>query len=150
MTSIERAAMPFLVRAIAGFMFFFAGADKLFGTGLSAYTASVVQAFDLPSIPTTLIYAVAAVTGVLEAVLGALLLLGVWTRPAARTLGAMVLITSLGYGVSGLMHPMGPTAMNNAVVNLYILPRAALLIVLLLLPAEDDVFTLGTLIGGGR
>ena len=145
--AIERASMPFLVRAIAGFMFLFAGADKLLGTGLGAYTGGLVQAFALPSIPPSLIYAVAGMTAVLEVGLGALLLLGLWTRPAARALGAMVVITAIGYGVSGLMHPMGPTAMDNAVVNTYILPRAALLIVILLLPAEDDVLSLRTLIG---
>ena len=44
--------------------------------------------------------------------------------------------------MSGLLHPMGATAMGSATVNTFILPRAALIIAVLLLPAEDDLLSL--------
>ncbi len=74
----------------------------------------------------------------MELALGALVLVGLWTRPALRALAALVVLIAAGYGVSGLLHPIGATAMNITVVNTFILPRAALLIVTLMLPAEHD------------
>jgi hypothetical protein len=40
------------------------------------------------------------------------------------------------------------TAMNIMVVNSYILPRAALIIVNLFLPAEDDLLSVDALLSG--
>jgi hypothetical protein len=123
--TLERAAAVFLVRSMLGFVYLFAGIQRLpNGTP-----------FD---------YAVA----VLEVGLGGLLLVGFWTRPALRCLAVLIVGITLYYGIDGLRNPMGVTAMNVMVVNFYILPRAALIIANLFLPAEDDLLSVDALIDG--
>ena len=60
----------------------------------------------------------------------------------APDFAALIVLITAGYGVSGLLHPMGATAMGSVTVNTFILPRAALIIAALLLPAEDDLLSL--------
>ena len=89
-------------------------------------------------------YAVAA----LEIGLGGLVLAGLWARPALRCLALLIVGITVWYGIDGLRNPMGVTAMNIMVVNFYILPRAALIIVNLFLPAEDDLLSVDALVDG--
>jgi hypothetical protein len=123
--TLEWAAAIFLVRSMLGFVYLFAGVQRL-PNG---------RPFD---------YAVA----VLEIGLGALVLAGFWTRQALRCLALLIVGITIWYGVHGLLNPMGVTAMNAVVVNFYILPRAALIIVNLLMPAEDDLLSVDALTDG--
>ncbi|MBM3818053.1 MAG: hypothetical protein FJW14_03390 [Acidimicrobiia bacterium] len=123
--TVERAAAIFLVRSMLGFVYLFAGIQRIpNGTP-----------FD---------YAVA----VLEIGLGGLLLAGFWSRRALRCLALLIVGITLYYGIDGLRNPMGVTAMNIMVVNFYILPRAALIIVNLFLPAEDDLLSVDAIVDG--
>lgn len=123
--TVERAAAIVLVRSMLGFVYLFAGIQRLpDGTR-----------FD---------YAVA----VLEIGLGGLVLAGFWSRPALRCLALLIVGITLYYGVEGLRNPMGVTAMDIMVVNFYILPRAALVIVNLFLPAEDDLLSVDAIVDG--
>lgn len=124
--AIEWAAAIFLTRTMLGFVYLFAGVHRLTaGTDLFGYATSAV-----------------------EIVLGALLLVGLWSRVALRCLAVIIVGITVWYGVDGLRDPMGPTAMNITIVNFYILPRAALMIVNLFLPAEDDLLSLDALLDG--
>jgi hypothetical protein len=118
-TPLERAAAVFLTRTMAGFVYLFEGLHAPFGV--------------LPLV---------------HIVLGALVLVGFRTRAALRCLGALIILTAVWYGVDGLRHPMGPTAMNIMVVNFYILPRAALVIITLWLPGEDDLISADAALDG--
>jgi uncharacterized membrane protein YphA (DoxX/SURF4 family) len=151
-TSLERAWALFIPRGIAGFMFLFAGANKVFRIGPLQYADRVGDHSHMTHFfPWTIVTHVAAATGFVELVLGAMLLLGVGTRWAARLLGAMMVMVAAGYGLAGLIDPVGGiTAMDIRAVNTYILPRTALLILILMLPEEDDLFTLPSLVGMGR
>lgn len=123
--TLERAAAIVLVRSMLGFVYLFAGIQRLpNGTP-----------FD---------YAVA----VLEIGLGGLLLLGFWARPVLRCLALLIVGITIYYGIDGLRNPMGVTAMNIMVVNFYILPRAALVIANLFLPAEDDLLSVDAIVDG--
>ena len=124
--ALERAAAIFLTRTMLGFVYLFAGVQRLAtGTDLFGYATSAV-----------------------EIVLGGLLLVGLRSRLALRCLAVLIVGVTIWYGVDGLRNPMGATAMNIAVVNFYILPRAALIIVNLFLPAEDDLLSLDALLAG--
>lgn len=127
-TRLERAAAIFLTRTMIGFVYLFAGVHKLLDPG-------DLEVWRL-------------VGAVVEVLLGALVLVGFRSRPALRCLAILIVVITVAYGVDGLLHPMGPTAMDITVVNFYILPRAALVIVTLLLPADDDLLSLDALIDG--
>jgi hypothetical protein len=125
-TPLERAAAIVLTRTMLGFVYFFAGAQRLAaGTDAFGYLTSGVE--------------VAA---------GGLLLLGLWSRPVLRCLAVLIVGVTIYYGVHGLQNPIGATAMNVMIVNFYILPRAALIIVNLFLPAEDDLLSLDAALDG--
>lgn len=142
-TPIERAWAAFVPRAIVGLMFVFAGANKVFTIGPRAYAEMVHEHSHMVQFfPWQVVDHVAFATGFVEIALGALLTIGFKTRWAARLLGGMMVLVAAGYGLAGLVDPVGGvTAMDIRAVNTYILPRAMLLIIVLMLPAEDDLFT---------
>jgi uncharacterized membrane protein YphA (DoxX/SURF4 family) len=147
--ALERSVAIFLTRTTLGFVYFFAGVNKLTEVGVVEFGRRAAALPDLAGIvPQAILMAVGSLTPLVELVLGALVLFGLWTRPALRCLAALIILITLAYGVHGLLHPMGATAMNIAVVNFYILPRAALLIVTLFLPAEDDLLSVDALRDG--
>ncbi len=125
-TTLERATAIFLVRTMLGFVYLFAGVQRLTaGTDLFGDATSAV-----------------------EIVLGVLLLVGLQSRVALRCLAVLIVGITVWYGVDGLRQPMGPTAMNITIVNFYILPRAALIIVNLFLRAEDDLLSIDAIRDG--
>jgi uncharacterized membrane protein YphA (DoxX/SURF4 family) len=142
-TPFERAWASFIARGLVGLMFVFAGAQKVMAIGPAAYASRVAALSHLTFyFPGWAIYATAYVTGFVELLLGAMLVLGVRPRLAARALGGMMVLAAAGYGLAGLIDPVGGvTAMDIRAVNTYILPRAALIILYLMLPAEDDALT---------
>ena len=145
--AVQRACAIFLPRAILGFVYLFAGIHKLTDVGAMEFGQRMVALSDATRfLPGGVVLAVGAVTPFLELTLGLLLLIGLWTRPALRALAALVVFITAAYGVDGLLHPVGATAMSVGVVNTFILPRAALLFVTLLLPAEDDLLSVDALI----
>jgi uncharacterized membrane protein YphA (DoxX/SURF4 family) len=125
-------------RTILGFVYFFAGVHKIVNVGPLAYGQALAMTDGARFLPVALLTAVGTVVPFMEVALGALLLAGLWTRPTLRVLALLVCSIAAGYGVSGLLHPVGATAMDITVVNTFILPRAALVIVTLVLPAEAD------------
>jgi uncharacterized membrane protein YphA (DoxX/SURF4 family) len=141
LTKIERALAILLPRAILGLVYFFAGIHKIVDFGPAAYGQAMAMTDGARFVPAALLTAVGFAVPFLEVGLGALLLLGFRVRVVLRLLAALLVLITLGYGISGLLNPVGATAMNIAVVNTFILPRAALLILLLTLPAEDDLLS---------
>jgi hypothetical protein len=125
MRTVERAAAIFLVRSMLGFVYLFAGVQRLPNGTPFDYTV-----------------------GALEVGLGALVLAGFWTRPALRCLALLIVGITVWYGIDGLRNPTGVTAMNVMVVNFYILPRAALVIANLFLPADDDLLSVDAVMDG--
>ena len=134
----EMAWAVFVPRTILGFVYLFAGIHKIVNIGPLAYGQGMAMSDGARFLPPALLAAVGTVVPFMEIALGLLVLIGLWTRPALRALAVLVCAIAAGYGVSGLLHPMGATAMNITVVNTFIMPRAALIIVTLMLPAEAD------------
>jgi uncharacterized membrane protein YphA (DoxX/SURF4 family) len=132
----------FVARTILGFVYFFAGTQKLVNVGPVAYGAAMAASDGARFLPAALLHAAGVAVPFLEIVLGALLLLGLWARPVLRVLAALICAIAAGYGISGLLNPMGATAMNITVVNTFIMPRVALVVVNLLLPADADWLSL--------
>jgi len=144
--ALERAAAIFLTRTTLGFVYFFAGVHTLAEPGVSEFARRMATSQTWQFVPDAILIAVGAMTPFVELGLGTVLLLGLWTRPALRCLAVLIVCVTVAYGVAGLVRPMGPTAMDIRVVNFYILPRAALLIITLFLSADDDLLSLDALL----
>jgi uncharacterized membrane protein YphA (DoxX/SURF4 family) len=145
-TSMERALAIFLPRTTLGFVYVFAGIHTLMDVGPVAYGQAWAMSDGALFLPGSVLTAVGFAVPFVELALGLFVLLGWRSRLALRVLAALIVLISAAYGVSGLLHPMGPTAMGSATVNTFILPRAALLIATLLQPAEDDRLSLDGLV----
>jgi uncharacterized membrane protein YphA (DoxX/SURF4 family) len=143
---LDRAWAVFVPRAILGFLYLFDGIHILTDAGALEFGRKMAASDGAGLLPTALLTAAGVLTPFLDLLLGTLVLLGFWTRPALRALGVLLIGITASYGIHGLWHPIGATAMNVQIVNLYILPRAALVMLVLFLPAEDDVLTLDVLL----
>ena len=148
-TTVERAVARFLTRTMIGFVYLFEGVHTLADAGAVEFGRRLLVVTDLAQVvPPTLLIAIGAITPFVQILLGALLLVGLWTGPALRGAVLLLIAVTVAYGVNGLLRPMGGTAMDIAVVNFYILPRAALVIVTLLMPADDDVLSVDAVLDG--
>jgi uncharacterized membrane protein YphA (DoxX/SURF4 family) len=146
---VERAVALFLTRTMIGFVYLFEGMHTLTDVGAIEFGRRLLEVTDLARVvPASLLIAAGAITPLVQLLLGALLLAGLWTRPALRCAVLLLVVVTAAYGVNGLLRPMGATAMDVAVVNFYILPRAALVIVTLFMPADDDVLSMDAVLDG--
>jgi uncharacterized membrane protein YphA (DoxX/SURF4 family) len=122
-------------------MFVFSGANKAFGLGVAGYGQELAANPYLAAVA-PLAPGIARVAPWVELPLGILLLLGLWTRAAAIALGGIVLLVAGAHSLTGLtVGGFGPTAMWAPFVNAYVLPRAALVVLLLLTPAAADGYS---------
>ena len=114
----------------------------------AAFVARTILGFLILLLPVMAFTALATAIAIMQLVLGVLILIGLWTRPALLVLGGAVLVTAAVYGVSGLIEQQwGPTGMSVAVINNYILPRAGLIILLLLMPDAADRYSIDGVLG---
>lgn len=124
-----------LARAVLGLIFFMAGAYKVLALGPVAH----VQRFFLPYqdtfLPTWSLWAVGFAIPFVELGAGALVFLG-WLRTGAYwALGAVLVLVTFGH----LLHePL-------YAFHEHVIPRLALLLLLLLMPPEADRFSLDEL-----
>jgi uncharacterized membrane protein YphA (DoxX/SURF4 family) len=136
---LDRVAVLFVPRALLGLIYLYAGIHKLTDVGMMEFAHRAATSDFSRFLPTFLIVPAAAVTPVMELVVGVLLCLGLKVRPCLRFLAVLIVCIAAAWGVGGLLHPRGVTAMDIDVVNLYIAPRAVLIVILLLLQRDDDV-----------
>ena len=73
---------------------------------------------------------------VIELLTGALVLIGLWIRPSLFVLGGILVFVSFGHL---LVQP-------STSINPFILPRSALLLIVLVMPAQWDRFSLDGLL----
>jgi uncharacterized membrane protein YphA (DoxX/SURF4 family) len=139
----------FVARTVLGFLILFSGTYKAFQIGALAYGRQIADMTHTAALlPASAFTPLAMTIALLQIVLGVLILIGLWTRAALVVLGGAVLVTAATYGVAGLIeHRWGPTGMSVAIVNNYILPRAGLVIFLLLMPNGADRYSIDGLRG---
>jgi uncharacterized membrane protein YphA (DoxX/SURF4 family) len=133
--SSNRSAGIFFTRALLGIIFFMQGFGKIFQFTVPKVYAMFFMEFEKTILPKWLIWATAYYTSYIELIGGALLLCGLFRKYALYLLGLDLLFVAFGHG---LMEPIWDLS--------HVMPRAALLITLLLLPAELDVWSLDVLV----
>ncbi len=122
-----------IARAILGLIFFMAGVWKVFTLGPVEHARRLfVEPYADTFLPAWSLWATGTVVPLVELVAGALLLLGLWTRPALLALGGVLVLVTFGHLLAEPLHQF----------NTHVIPRTALLLFLLTMPASDDRISL--------
>jgi uncharacterized membrane protein YphA (DoxX/SURF4 family) len=131
----SRAAAILFTRALLGIIFMMQGFGKIF-----TYTVPIVYQkffvdFEKTFLPKWLILGTAYYTSYVELICGFLLIIGFFRKFALLLLGIDLLVVSFGHG---LLEPIWDLQ--------HVIPRAVLLITLLLIPARWDKWNLDHLL----
>ncbi|WBX76458.1 DoxX family membrane protein [Tenacibaculum ovolyticum] len=124
-----------IMRLLLGFIFFFQGFGKIFKFGLE----NVYKNFFLNNysdlLPDFLLLITAYYTSLIELIAGLLLIIGLKTNYALYALASVLVIVTIGHG---LKEPIWDLS--------HVMYRTALLIPLLLLPRNLDIYSIDNLI----
>ncbi len=129
----NRAWALLFARAILGLIFFMAGVWKVFTLGpLEHARRWFIGPYADSFLPDWSLWATGTVIPEVELIAGALLLLGLWIRPALLALGAVLVVVTFGHLVAQPLYEF----------HTHVIPRTALLLFLLAMPASDDRISL--------
>ena len=129
----DRAWAVFTARSILGIVFFIGGIYKTFMWGpLEHARVLFIEPYSNTFLPIWALWASGAAIPVIELITGALVLVGLWTRPALWVLSAILVFVTFGHLL----------LQSSLSLNGFILPRSALLLVVLLLPSDADRISL--------
>ncbi len=133
----NRALAILLARSVVGLMFFMAGVWKVFTLGpLNHARALFVDSYAETFLPVWSLWLTGALVPFVELIFGGLLLLGLFRRPALAALGGVLVLVTFGHLVLEPLYAF----------NMHVMPRLSLLLFVLLMPAEDDAFSLDRLL----
>jgi putative oxidoreductase len=136
-----RASAIFFARAILGFIFFMAGRWKVFTLGPLGHARRLfVEPYAHTFLPAWSLWATGASIPIVELVGGGLVLLGFRTREALLALGGVLVVVTFGHL---LLEPLYE-------FHTHVIPRAALMIFVLVMPHEDDRFSIDHLLAVGE
>jgi putative oxidoreductase len=131
----HEAACVFLARVFLGVLFFFQGYDAVFKVKIKNVIETYRETFTAKGIPSFVLILASWFTSCTELIGGSLLILGLFKYLALYFLGANLIIAAVGFGINS---PMWDTR--------HVLPRLILLLLLLALPREMDVWSLDNFI----
>ena len=137
----DRAAAIFLARGILGTVFFVAGVYKTFIWGPVAHARELfVVPYANTILPEWSLWLTGTIVPPVELVAGALVLIGLWTRPALLALAAVLVLVTFGHLL------VSPTQS----IFMFIMPRSALVLIVLLHPADADRYSVAGLLRRNR
>jgi uncharacterized membrane protein YphA (DoxX/SURF4 family) len=122
-----RAAGMLFIRALLGIIFFMQGWGKVFTWTIPKVYAMFFRDFEKSFLPKWVIWATAYYTSWVELLGGLLLIIGLFKKYAIFLLAFDLLIVSFGHGLMETIWDLQ-----------HVFPRAALLILLMLLPQHWD------------
>ena len=134
----DRAAKAwaiFFARAVVGLIFFMAGVWKVFELGPAAHVRRYFLPFQDTFLPTWSLWAVGFAIPFVELIAGALVILGLLTRPALISLGFVLVIVTFGHLLHAPLYAF----------HEHVIPRLALVLLVLLLPREWDRYSIDSL-----
>ncbi|MEO6305496.1 MAG: DoxX family protein [Bacteroidia bacterium] len=124
-----------LIRSFLGFLFLFQGYDKLFKIKMKGVIATFTVDSDKQHIPRGFVIMMAYYTSIIELIGGVCLLLGLFTTYTLFALGFDLLLVCFAFSY---MQPMWDLK--------HVFPRFLLIIILLVFPENDHVFSLDGLL----
>ncbi|MGZ5957948.1 MAG: DoxX family protein [Myxococcaceae bacterium] len=120
-------------RLILAFIFFMAGAWKVFSLGPLEHARRLfVEPYAHTFLPAWSLWATGVVVPFVELFAGALLLVGFRTREALLALGGVLVLVTFGHLVTEPLYEF----------HTHVIPRAALLLFILVMPAAEDRFSI--------
>jgi uncharacterized membrane protein YphA (DoxX/SURF4 family) len=129
----DRSWAIFFCRVTLGFIFFMAGLYKCFVmTPLGHAEHYFVGPYADTFLPAWSLWATGTAVPVIELIAGALVLVGFKTRPALLSLGFVLVLVTFGHLLKEPLYQF----------HTHVIPRLALLTVVLVLPREEDVLSI--------
>ncbi len=128
-------------RAVLGLIFFMAGVYKVFQLGPLEHARRLfVVPYAETFLPVWSLWATGSVIPLIELVAGGLVLLGLWTRQALIALGFVLITVTFGHL---LLRPLYE-------FHTHVIPRLGLLLFVLFMPRDADVYSLAHVISRRR
>ncbi|MEO8347282.1 MAG: DoxX family protein [Acidobacteriota bacterium] len=135
--SRDRAWAILFARGVLGLIFFMAGVWKVFSLTPVAHAHKYfVDPYADTFLPVWSLWATGLAVPIVELVAGALLILGLRVRAALIALGFVLLVVTFGHLLKEPLYEF----------HTHVIPRLALLVLVLLLPREEDLFSLDALL----
>jgi putative oxidoreductase len=125
----DRAWAILFARAILGLIFFMAGVWKVFTMGPVGHAERwFVGPYKDTFLPLWSLWATGTTVPFVELFAGGLLLLGLFVRPALIALGCVLVLVTFGHLLADPLYEF----------HTHVIPRAALMLFLLVMPREED------------
>ena len=131
-TNIDRAWAILFARLVLGLIFFMAGVMKVFQLGPLNHARKYFLPFADTFLPVWSLWAMGVAIPFVELVAGAMIILGLRVREALVALGFVLAVVTFGHLLHDALYEF----------HTHVIPRLALLLFVLLLPREDDRFSL--------
>lgn len=135
-TGIGRAWAILFARLVLGLIFFMAGVMKVFQLGPLNHARKYFLPFADTFLPVWSLWATGVVIPFVELIAGAMVILGLRVRVALVALGFVLAVVTFGHLLHDALYEF----------HTHVIPRLALLLFVLLLPREDDRFSLDNLL----
>ena len=132
----NRAWALLFARLVLGLIFFMAGVWKVFQLGPLNHARRWVLPYANTFLPVWSLWATGVTIPFVEMIAGGLVIIGFRTRDALIALGFVLAIVTFGHLLSEPLYEF----------HTHVIPRLALLLFILMLPREDDRFSLDHLI----
>lgn len=134
--NIDRNWALLFARLVLGLIFFMAGAWKLFQLGPLEHARKYFLPFSDTFLPIWSLWAMGVIIPFIEFLAGGLLILGLRTREALLMLGFVLVVVTFGHLLREPLYEF----------HTHVIPRLALMLFILLLPREDDRFSIDYLL----
>ncbi|MGZ7080908.1 MAG: DoxX family membrane protein [Thermoanaerobaculia bacterium] len=126
----------FFARLALGLIFFMAGVWKVFSLGPARHVRKFFLTFQNTFLPVWSLWLTGFTIPFVELIAGALLLLGFKTRPALVALGFVLVIITFGHLLENPLYAF----------HEHMIPRLALLLFVLMVPAQRDRYSIDSLL----
>src|SRR5215218_5233747 len=129
--AIDRAWAILFARLVLGLIFFIAGVMKVFELGPLEHARKYFLPFADTFLPVWSLWTVGVIIPFIELLAGAMVILGLRTRHALVALGFVLAVVTFGHLLKEPLYEF----------HTHVIPRLALLLFVLLMPHEDDLFS---------
>ena len=136
----SRSLAIFFAREVLGLIFFMVGVYKVFQLGPLDHARKYFLPYADTFLPVWSLWATGVVIPFVELIAGALLLVGLRIRWALISLGFVLIVVTFGHLLKEPLYPF----------HEHVIPRLARLLFVLMLPAEDDRFSLDHMLTRGK
>ena len=137
---IDRSWALLFARLVLGLIFFMAGVWKVFHLGPLEHARKYFLPFADTFLPVWSLWATGVIIPFIELIAGALVILGLRVREALVALGFVLAVVTFGHLLREPLYEF----------HTHVIPRLALVLFVLLLPREDDRFSVDWLLARKR